>query len=220
MMFERFTSDARDVVKGAHESALRLGHRWIGCEHLLLALAATGSEVGVVLRDHGITPERVKAEVVRLAGPGGGVSLFDLLDRDALASIGIDVDAVRGRVEAAFGPDALVTAPRQRPPARRWARRLARRAAAVPAPVPEGKTCHRSPSADPGRIPFTARAKKCLMHSAREAQAQHSGHIGVEHLGLAVVSMADGAVPPILSAIGASGPHLRTEILSRYRQAS
>ena len=54
-MLERFTGDARGVVTGARESALRLGHDWIGCEHLLLALAATGGEAGVVLRDQGIT---------------------------------------------------------------------------------------------------------------------------------------------------------------------
>ena len=31
-MLERFTGDARGVVTGARESALRLGHDWIGCE--------------------------------------------------------------------------------------------------------------------------------------------------------------------------------------------
>jgi len=30
-MLERFTGDARGVVTGARESALRLGHDWIGC---------------------------------------------------------------------------------------------------------------------------------------------------------------------------------------------
>ena len=40
---------------------------------------------------------RVRSETVRLAGAGRGASLFDVLDRDALASIGIDLDAVRGR---------------------------------------------------------------------------------------------------------------------------
>jgi len=74
MMLERFTGDARGVVTGARESALRLGHDWIGCEHLLLALTATGGEVGMILRDQGITPDRVRREAVRLAGAGGGAS--------------------------------------------------------------------------------------------------------------------------------------------------
>ena len=39
-MFERFTGTARHVVVQAQEDARRLGHNYIGCEHLLLAAAA------------------------------------------------------------------------------------------------------------------------------------------------------------------------------------
>jgi hypothetical protein len=231
-MLERFTGDARGVVTGAREGALRLGHDWIGCEHLLLALTAAGGEVGMILRDRGITPDRVRWEAVRLAGAGRTASLFDVLDRDALAAIGIDLDAVRGKVEAAFGPGAFTAAPDRRPGRRRWVRRRVRRgrqARWAAAPAGGGTQAAGPPGspapgegygAGPRRIPFTPRAKKCLMHSVREARAEHSGQIGVEHLGLAIVSMTDGAVPPILSALGSSGLRLRAEILSRYRQAS
>lgn len=130
-MLERFTSGAREVVTAARGNALRLGHRWIGCEHLLLALSASDSQAGLILRGQGVTPERVRVEAVRLAGAGRGVSLFDVLDADALAAIGIDLDAVRGKVEAAFGPGALTAAPARRPPGRRWADRLTRRARRV-----------------------------------------------------------------------------------------
>jgi ATP-dependent Clp protease ATP-binding subunit ClpA len=215
-MLERFTSDARAVVMGAREAAAGLGHNFIGCEHLLLALAATDGEVGTVLRDQGVTPERVRTETLRLVGAGRGISLFDVLDRDALASIGIDLDAVRSKVEAAFGPDALVTPVGRRPRGRRWPRHRAARAAAVAAPAGQNQ----APAAGRGRIPFTPRAKKALWRAVQEARARYSGQIGLEHLGLAVVSMPDGAVPPILAAIGASGPHLRTQILNRYRRAS
>jgi Clp amino terminal domain, pathogenicity island component len=215
-MLERFTGDARGVLTGARQGALRLGHDWIGCEHLLLALAATGGEVGTVLRGQGVTPERVRLEAVRLAGAGRGASLFDLLDRDALASIGIDLDAVRGKVEATFGPGALTAAPAQRPRGRHWVRRRVRRARQGRWAAAPGEGAGHGPR----RVPFTPRAKKCLMHAVREARAEHTGPIGVEHLGLAVVSMTDGAVPPILSALGSSGPRLRAEILSRHRLAS
>src|SRR4029077_18782464 len=119
-MLERFTGDARGVVTGARESALRLGHDWIGCEHLLLALATTRGEVGGILRNQGIPPERVTGESVRLAGAGRGASLSDVLDRDALASIGIDLDAVRAQVGAASAPGALTARPAAgpAPPAR------------------------------------------------------------------------------------------------------
>ena len=214
-MLERFTGDARGVLTGAREGALRLGHDWIGCEHLLLALAATGGEVGTVLRGQGITPERVRLEAVRLAGAGRGASLSDVLDRDALASIGIDLDAVRGKVEAAFGPGAFTAAPARRTHGRHGVRRRVRRARRARATA-----AREGPGHGPRRIPFTPRARKCLMHAVREARAEHAGPIGVEHLSLAIVSMTDGAVPPILSALGSSGPRLRAEILSRYRLAS
>jgi Clp amino terminal domain, pathogenicity island component len=232
-MLERFTGDARGVVTGAREGALRLGHDWIGCEHLLLALTATGGEVGTILRDQGITPDRVRWETVRLAGAGRGASLSDVLDRDALASIGIDLDAVRGKVEAAFGPGAFTAAPARRPRRRHWVRRRMRRArqarwAAAPASGggtrPAGPAGAPAPGegsgAGPRRVPFTPRARKCLARAVREARAEHTGQIGVEHLGLAIVSMTDGAVPPILSALGSSGARLRAEILSRYGQGS
>src|SRR6266536_1804338 len=112
MMFERFTGDARTAVVLAQAHARRLGHRYIGCEHLLLAAASTGEPASAALREHGVTPQAVEAEIVRLVGLGQAASLFSALDREALASIGIDLEAVRARIEAAFGADAFTRAPR------------------------------------------------------------------------------------------------------------
>jgi len=219
-MFERFTGDARDVVFRAQEHARRLGHRYIGCEHLLLAAAATGEPAGAALREHGVTPQAVETEIVRLVGLSQAADLFDALDREALASIGIDLDAVRGRIEAAFGPDAFT---RAGPGTRRksWAAmrknplarpRHPRRAGPDQQAAPGGHTT--------GHIRVTARAKQSLQHSLREAQARHDSYIGVEHLTLALVAVNGGAVPPILSALGAPPAMLRAAILDRYRQAS
>jgi hypothetical protein len=110
MMFERFTDTARHVVAQAQEDARGLGHGYIGCEHLLLAAAAAGEPASAVLRDQGVTPDRVKAEILRAAGRGQPTAPVGGLDADALASIGIDLDVVRARIEAAFGPDALTRA--------------------------------------------------------------------------------------------------------------
>jgi hypothetical protein len=59
----------------------------------------------VVLHQYGATPEDVAQEIARRAGPGA--VLFGGLDRDALAAIGIDLDAVSARIESSFGPEAL-----------------------------------------------------------------------------------------------------------------
>ena len=103
-MFERFTDNAREIVVQAQANARRLGHNWIGCEHLLMAAAMADDPVGAVLRDHGVTRERIEATILSTIGP-----LRDL-DKEALASIGIDLDAVRAKIEAEFGPDALTRA--------------------------------------------------------------------------------------------------------------
>jgi ATP-dependent Clp protease ATP-binding subunit ClpA len=202
-MPEQFTGDARQVVSRASEQARRLGHRFIGGEHLLYGLASDDGEVGAVLRERGVTPERVEAEFVRLIGPQNAArgSLFDTLDRDALTTIGIDLDTVRERIEAAFGPAALTP---DAPAPRRWLRSR--------------------PGWDPGEvtghIPLTRRAKKCLDSSFREARAHPGGHLGAEHIALALLEMDDGVPHRILSAIGASAPRLGAEIRDRYRQAS
>ena len=112
-MFERFTDGARHVVVQAQHEARRLGHSYIGCEHLLLAAAEAAEPAAAVLRDRGITPERVEAEIVRIIGRGPAAGPADPLgglDREALAAIGIDLDVVRDKIEAAFGPDALARA--------------------------------------------------------------------------------------------------------------
>jgi ATP-dependent Clp protease ATP-binding subunit ClpA len=236
MMFERFTPDARAVVTGAVQQAGRLGHRYVGGEHLLLAAVSTGQPASAVLRAHGLTPERVEEEIVQRVGRGAGAGLFGGLDRDALASIGIDIDAVRARIEASFGPQALGAAlqamdadahRRRRPgrwpaPVRRLRRRRrSRRALSSPAgprpqsPGPGGR--NRAPGE---HIPFTPFAKKIIELSLRESLALHDSHVGVEHIALVLVSVKRGLVPTIMAAAGASEPALRAAILERHQQAS
>ena len=71
-MFERFTDEARTIVALASEHARRLGHRYVGGEHILLAAATAGQPASAVLRAHGVTPELVEEEIVRRVGLGAG----------------------------------------------------------------------------------------------------------------------------------------------------
>ena len=232
-MFERFTDTARHVVVQAQDDARRLGHNYIGCEHLLMAAAGTDEPASAVLRDQGVTPERIKAEILRTSGPGQTADPVGGLDAEALASIGIDLDVVRARIEAAFGPDALTRAlsvarQRRRPawgkgPLVALTRHRRRRRARRNAPLPAGPFRQLPASAGlvpGGHIPFTPRAKKTLALSLREAEALHDNYIGVQHLTLALLRPHDGTVPVILSALAASATSLRAAILARYRKAS
>lgn len=107
-MFERFTSEAREGVVGAQQQARQLRHGHVGTEHLLLSLLdQQGTAAATALGRHGLTRTAVAGDVVRSIGG-------EQLDAEALTSLGIDLDAVRSSVEAAFGPGAL-----DHPPARR-----------------------------------------------------------------------------------------------------
>jgi ClpA/ClpB-like protein len=200
-MTRNFAEDANAIVVQAYEHAIRLGHPYLGGEHLLLALAAAGQPAGVVLREHGVTPGRVEAEIVRLSGGG----LFGDLDRDALATVGVDIDAVRTTTEASFGQEALTRAAR---------------------------AVHRKPRwFDPRRMAFVGRdgaflplgpgAGQALQGARREAQARHAAQpAGVGDLALGILAVSEGLAPPILPALGASAPALSAAILDRCRPAS
>jgi len=239
MMFERFDDDARTVVVHAVEHALRLGHRYVGGEHILLAVVFASQPASMVMRAQGVTPDLVEEEIVRRVGLGAGAGLFGGLDEDALATIGIDLDAVRARIEASFGPQALARAaqaahrdprrrPGPRPPrlVRRWRHQRQARRAMISAPAPgprppEATGRYRAPGPRPsGHIPFTPAAKKILELTLREAVARQDSQIGVEHIALALTTIKQGLVPQILSAAGAPAAALRAAILDRYRQAS
>lgn len=196
-MFERFTDEARAVVVRAQAQARRLRHRRIGCEHLLLGAAESETPAGQALRDLGGTPEAVRAALPALVAAADTT-----YDRAALASIGIDLDAVRERVEAAFGPGALERRPSR--PGRRFGLRR-RRCRTYPP-----RTAH---------IPFAPEAKRCLELALREASERRDRHLGVEHIVLALSSTRDGPVPRIFARIDLSAAQLRWEIERRYRRA-
>lgn len=114
-MFERFTADARQAVVLATEEALQLHHGFVGCEHLLLALSARdGTPAAGALAAFGLQTPDLRERVLRVTGSGDAAPGDAALDEDALASLGIDLDAVRRATEASFGPGALDHGPRGR----------------------------------------------------------------------------------------------------------
>ena len=69
-MYERFTDRARKVMKLANEQAVRLHHRQVDIEHVLLGLSAEGSGVAAnVLKHLGADFQRCRAEVEKLTPP-------------------------------------------------------------------------------------------------------------------------------------------------------
>ncbi|MEU3250893.1 Clp protease N-terminal domain-containing protein [Streptomyces sp. NPDC006997] len=164
-MFERFTKDARAVVKGAVEHGERSGSRTVDPEHLLLALLdREASRASFALTSLGLSGRRegvarALAEARRRAG-------LSQADAEALAGLGIDVSAIVSRVEEAHGVGALA----------------GDRAAGDPAAA--GGKGWRG-----GHRPFSRGAKKVLENSLRMALAHSDRHIGDEHLLLALTAL-------------------------------
>jgi ATP-dependent Clp protease ATP-binding subunit ClpA len=105
-MFERFTKDARDVVKGAVEHAEGTGAERVDAEHLLLALLdREGSRASFALAALGAGERR---ESVRAAlGEARRRAGLTQAETDALAGLGIDVSEIVARVEETHGAGAL-----------------------------------------------------------------------------------------------------------------
>jgi ATP-dependent Clp protease ATP-binding subunit ClpA len=204
MMTERLTEEARAIPMLAFELAVRLGHDYLGGEHFLLALASSDQPAGAVLREHGVTPERVEAEIIRLSG----AKLFEDLDRDALAVIGIDVDAVRASVETRFGLAAVSQAAQ-----------AAGRGRGAGSRMPGNVRRRSGAQRDGVFLPHGPGAVQSLEIACQEARARYAPRARVEHLALGVLAVSEGLVPVILSALSAPLPALRTAVQDRYRQA-
>ena len=104
-MFERFTSDARQVVVVAREQAVQRGDGRMRPLHLLYGLVTTDGVAARVLTGLGVNAEVVVREL-------GGAPLSpapegDDSDAAALRAIGIDIDEIRRKVEEDFGEGAL-----------------------------------------------------------------------------------------------------------------
>jgi hypothetical protein len=187
------TIEARQLVQRATAEARRLAHRRIGSEHLLLALVAAEAPTAALFRAAGATPERVEAALHRLAGEPVGIDA----DRDVLAAIGIDLDEVRARVEAAFGVGAL-----DRGAARRPLLFLGRRRAAW--------LCEQV------RPPVARDAQAVLASSLRVSLARGERHVGLEHVGLALLAHPGDGVATVLDRLGVGGDALAVAIVDRY----
>ena len=179
----------------------------MGTEHLLLGLLEqTDTLTSRLLVAHGLDWASAEAATVRLLGATGcrpdtgdprrgadgrepderhaDALDADALDADALEAIGIDLSAVRDRVEAAFGAGAL-----DREPARRRGR-----------------------SATRGAVPFSRRARKSVELSLRESLRLRHTYIGAGHLLLGVLCEGQGLAVRVLADAGVDLPALRSEL--------
>ena len=94
----------RYLIAGAEE-ARRLGHNYVGTEHVLSLLTRDphGSATRLLVQ-LGVSSQAVeRALACRLQGATPAATI----DPHALAALGVDFEAVRERLEQTFGPGAL-----------------------------------------------------------------------------------------------------------------
>jgi ATP-dependent Clp protease ATP-binding subunit ClpC len=70
-MYQRFTEKAERAIAFSQQSAVDLGHNYVGTEHILLGLVKEGTGVASrVLQAQGITEEKILKEIDELIGKG------------------------------------------------------------------------------------------------------------------------------------------------------
>ena len=186
-MFERFTDRARKTVKGAEQEARQLGAGYIGTEHLLLGiLHLDGGIAHDVLLNTGVSYDGVRRAIF-----SGEYHQTDVMgDAEALESIGIDLNAVKAKLEEAFGPGVLDE----------------------PLPFKRGWFGRRRSTPATGYLHFTPRSKKVLELALREALALKHKHIGTEHLLLGLIR-EEGLAAKILYEQGIDLKQLRDKTI-------
>jgi Clp amino terminal domain, pathogenicity island component len=218
------SAHARRVLGLAREEADRVGHRYVGPEHLLLGVLRDGSSGAArVLQAHGVDLEAARAAMGRLVDRGV-VAGPRPSDAELLSTLGIDLEAIRRRTEQAFGHRAVGWAIREATRARR------RGTARVP----------RTPLREPPML-----LSQALYHAGEQARALGIGVIGPELLLLGVVKDIQtpwprcmrtrwsrqlhasvglpegyrGAAGPLLEAFGIDLEELRAALLAELRAA-
>jgi hypothetical protein len=198
-MVDRFTEQVRRVMDLAEGEADRLGHRYVGPEHLVLGLLRDGgNQAAWVLRAHGVGLAAARAALGRLAEqgvvPGPRPS-----DAELLGTLGIDLEAIGRDLEQGFGVQALEHATREATRARQGG------VARVP----------RTPLEGPPRLTTQA-----TWLASQQAKALGDGVIGPELLLLGVLEDVRTPWPRCMSNPWVRQLHASVGLSEGYRGAA
>ena len=187
-MFERCDENTMAVFDTALAEARRLGHNYVGTEHLLLAL----------VRHREFLPDTVAALLPHADVVTG--ALERVLDgpppRDAelLTTVGIDLDQVRAAVRKTFGSDAIERLGRRRvhQPWQPW-RRPSRRCMSLLA----------------GGMGVAPRVKQAFEHARRDADRRQRPAIDPAGVLLGMVEVEDALSNQLLRDAGIDPSEVR-----------
>ena len=173
-MFERFTDSARQAVVAAQELAESRDDSQIDTAHLLLGAYDTSESVAAALEGAGMT-----RQILEDAISGA--------DKQALASLGVDLDAISAVADSNFGDGAISQ--------------------------PERANKRFRASRQRASLPFSGQAKSCLEQSLRIALGRKDKFICAAHVALAAVSKPQ-TLSNYLGSSGCSVEQLRTDLVA------
>lgn len=187
-------SVADQTMSAALQEAERAGHSYVGCEHLLLALVRdNGDEVAQLLAGAGVALTKARAAVSHVVAEGRGDGPR-WGQADLLATMGIDLAAIKRRVRADFGPRAVEEL---------YASRIGRR-------LPRGPLCGLTIA------PTLKDAFGVAVDTARRERRE----VDSAHLLLALLDTDSAGLHAVLAGLGIEQPGLRTTVTARLPAAS
>jgi hypothetical protein len=163
--------------------------------YMLYGLVAQDGVAAKALAALGVGTVAVEREIGRttpLGNPLEGPAADG--DAEALATIGIDLDEIKRKIEENFGPDALERIPVRGGPLN-WT----------------------------GRITMTRESKQALGLALKEARALHHNYIGTEHLLLGLLAAAErnqrgDFTPATLRDLGLDTATVRDRVLAEVTE--
>jgi ATP-dependent Clp protease ATP-binding subunit ClpA len=163
-MFERFTDKARGTIFAARAKAAERSDGQIRPMYMLYGLITMDGVAARALAGLGVDAAAVDRQIIRTAPTASPLEAEGVNgDAEALASIGIDLDEIKRKIEENFGSGALERLPTQQP----------------------------GPLTLTGRITITREGKQALALALKEARALHHNYIGTEHLLLGLLTLAE-----------------------------
>lgn len=188
-MFEQCDPNTVTIVDTAIEEARRLGHDYLGTEHLLLALAQRPD----------LLPDAVSS-LLPDAAAAVRSALSAIIDApphphsELLKTVGVDLDEVRSAVRRTFGDEALERLGRRRvhQPWQPW-RRPSRRCTSLLA----------------GSMSVMPRVKQALEYAQRDADRRHRARIDPAGLLLGMVEVENALSNRLLRDTGSDPNHIR-----------
>jgi ATP-dependent Clp protease ATP-binding subunit ClpA len=192
-MFDRCDPETMRIVNGALGEARRLGHRYLGTEHVLLAISMRREALPET-----VAPLLPSADAIR-SGIESLIGTPTRRDTDLLRSIGIELDEVRAAVRRSFGDDAFdrLTTRRVHQPWQPW-RRPSRRCTSVLA----------------GTMSIARRLKQAFERARQECDRRGRDLIDPTLLLLGVVEVEDALANQLLRANGIDPDNIRALLVA------